>query len=266
MFADDTCLCFSSLKPENLQEIINSANKLRINAQKSSALIISPKSNDKAFYQNLTILFKGFKINFSKSVKYLDDKLTFKTHINFLYSKLSRTLGVMFKVKLYLPKTYLLLLYNTLFYPHLIYCIFAWSSTFSTYLNPLQTLQNKAIKLIEGLNHWQSSTTAYKRLKILKINESVKFEIGKFLHRHFNNKLPLNFQNYFVALNQIHTRDTRRRMTGCNYRNPLYKTSRMQRSIKYKGVIVWNNIPSDVRKNTFRKFKSNYKDQLIANY
>ena len=59
LFADDTCLCFSSPNPENLQEIINSdlkivsdwitANKLRINAQKSSALIISPKSNDKAY-------------------------------------------------------------------------------------------------------------------------------------------------------------------------------------------------------------------------
>ena len=280
LFADDSCLCFSSPKPENLQEIINSdlkivsewitANKLRINAQKSSALIISPKSNDKASYQNLTILFDDFKINLSKCVKYLglqiDDNLTFKTHINFLYSKRSRTLSVMFKVKHYLLKTYLLLLYNTLFHPHLIYCILAWSSTFSTYLNPLQTLQNKAIKLIEGLNHWQSSTTAYKKLKILKINELVKFEIVKFLHQHFNNKLLLNFQNYFVGLNQIHTIDTRRRLTGCNYRIPFYKISRMQRLIKYKGGIIWNNIPSDVRKNTFRKFKSNYKDQLLANY
>ena len=225
LFADDTCLYFISSKPENLQgTIINSAlkivseritaNKLRTNAYKSSALIILPKSNNKVSYQNLTILFDGFKIYLSKSVKYLgvqiDDNLTFKTRINFLYSKLSRTLGVMFKVKHYFPKTYLLPLYNTLFHPHLMYYISAWSSTFCTNLNPLQTLQNKAIKLIEGLSHWQSSTTAYKKLKILKINELVKFEIGKFLHRHFNNKLPLNFQNYFVGLNQIHTIDTRR--------------------------------------------------------
>ena len=44
------------------------------------------------------------------------------------------------------------------------------------------------------------------------------------------------------------------------------KTSQMQRSIKYKGVIIWNNIPSGIRKNTFQKFKSNYKDLLMANY
>ena len=45
------------------------------------------------------------KINLFKTDKYLgtqiDDKLTFKTHtgINFLYSKLCRTLRVMFKVE-----------------------------------------------------------------------------------------------------------------------------------------------------------------------
>ena len=148
----------------------------------------------------------------------------------------------MFKVKHYLPKNHLLLWNNTLFHRHLIYCIFAWSFTFFTYLNPLQTLQNQAIKLIEGLSHSQSSTTVFKKLNILKINDSVNFESGKFLHRHFNNKLPLNFQNYFAGLNQIHTIDIRRQVTGCNYPIPLYKTSRMQSSIKYKGVITLNNI------------------------
>ena len=77
---------------------------------------------------------------------------------------------------------YVLLLYKTFFHPHLIYCISAWSSTFSTYLNSLQTIQNKAIKLIEGLNHSQSSTTAYKKLRIFKTNDLVNFELGKFVH------------------------------------------------------------------------------------
>ena len=39
----------------------------------------------------------------------------------------------------------------------------------------------------------------------------------------------------------------------------------MQRSIKYKGIIIWNNIPSDARKNTFWKFKSIYKKQITEN-
>ena len=106
------------------------------------------------------------------------------------------------------------------------------------------------VKLTEGINHSQSNTTAIKKPNILKIKD---------------NNLPLNFQNYFAGLNQIHTIDTRGLVTGCNYRIPFYKTSQMQRSIKYKGVIVWNNISSDVRKSTFRRLKTNYKDQLVAN-
>ena len=129
----------------------------------SSALIILPKYNDKASYQNLTIFFDGSKIVLSETVKYLGscvqiyDDLTFNAHIYFFHSRLSRTLGVMFKIEDYLSRNDLLLLYNTLFHPHLSCCISAWSSAFSALLNPLQTLQNKVIKFIEGLGHWQSS-------------------------------------------------------------------------------------------------------------
>ena len=130
----------------------------------SSALIILPKYIDKASYQNLTILFDGSKIVLSETVKYLgscvqiDDDLTFNAHINFFHSRLCRTLGVMFKIEDYLSRNDLiLLLYNALFHPHLSCCISAWSSAFSTLLNPLQTLQNKVIKIIEGLSHWKSS-------------------------------------------------------------------------------------------------------------
>ena len=94
----------------------------------------------------------------------------------------------------------------------------------------------------------------------------MNIELDESLHRHFNDKLPLNFQNYFVGLNQIHTIDTRQKVTGCNYYIPRYKTSPMQRQIKYKGIIIRSNIPSNKRKNTFQKFKSNHKGRLIANY
>ena len=162
-------------------------------------MIIPPKYNDKASNQNLTILFDGLKLCFL-SLKQLnildlglqiDDDLTFKTHINFVHSRLSRTLGTMFKVKHNLPKNDLLLLHNTLFHPHLSCCISAWFSAFSTLLNPLHTHQNKAIKFIEGLSHWQSSRLLQHKIKlyILKINDLIGFELGKFVHRHLNNKL-----------------------------------------------------------------------------
>jgi len=71
MFADDTCLCFNVSTTENLIEDINAelkhehdwmtANKLCINAQKSSALIVSHKRNDKNYYQSLLISIRQHK-------------------------------------------------------------------------------------------------------------------------------------------------------------------------------------------------------------
>ena len=86
------------------------ANKLCINAQKSSALLISPKSNAQINYQpgfyNSTI------ITSDKSVKYLgiqiDNDLTLKSHIQNLHTKHSRSLGIMFKAKKIFPKNVLL--------------------------------------------------------------------------------------------------------------------------------------------------------------
>jgi len=76
------------------------ANKLRINPQKSTSLIISPKSNKLVCTQGLTILYDESVIEISKSAKYLgvliDDDLLFKTHIQTRHNKLSRSLGMLY--------------------------------------------------------------------------------------------------------------------------------------------------------------------------
>ena len=98
------------------------ANKLRINAQKSTALFIPSKTNK--HIHNIDVLYNGAKINVCKLVKYLgvhiDRDLSFKPHIQILQNKLSRSLGIMFKVKTFLPKYALSQLYHAMFNSHLL--------------------------------------------------------------------------------------------------------------------------------------------------
>ena len=49
---------------------------------------------------------------------------------------------------------------------------------------------------------------------------------------------------------------------------PVYSvhTSRSQRSIKYAGAKIWNNIFSEIKKLPFHKFKEIYKNVLLHNY
>ena len=79
------------------------SDKLILNALKSKALIIPPKTRQEA--PNLEITIDSCQIFVVESVKYLgiylDNKLTFGPHIFYLQSKLSRSIGIISKIKYY---------------------------------------------------------------------------------------------------------------------------------------------------------------------
>ena len=225
------------------------ANELCINPQKSTALFIPSKPNLQI--NSSGILYNNEKINVRKSAKYLrvqiDNDLNVKSHMQLFHNKLSRAVGIMFKVKNFFPKKILTLIYHAMFNSHLLYCITIWTSTFSTHLNSIRILQNKAVKLLAGI-HWRhSSSSGYKSLSILKLDDMIKLQSALFVHRHFYKKLPTNLQNYFTNVKICHSIATRRQACSLNYYIPRYRSSKLQRSIKYKGVKMWNSTPLEIR-------------------
>ena len=136
------------------------SKKLIINPQKCHILAITPKSN-----KNVTDFFiklDGAVICAENSVKYLginlDLNLNFRKRIEVIESKLSRSLAIMFKLKPVLPQNALLKLYYAMVYPCLIYGLVAWGSTFPSYIEKLNILQNKAVKLIGEGNYLDRAT------------------------------------------------------------------------------------------------------------
>ena len=126
---------------------------------------------------------------------------SFTINIQVLHNKLSRAVGIILKVKNFFPKNVLTVICHAMFNSHLLYCITIWTSTFSTHLNSIRVLQNKAVKLLAGI-HWRhSSSSGYKPLSILKLDDMIKLQSALFVHRHFNKKLPINLQNYFANVN-----------------------------------------------------------------
>ena len=47
---------------------------------------------------------------------------------------------------------------------------------------------------------------------------------------------------------------------------PKYLSARLQRCIGYQKMKVWNDIPSDIKNNTFIFLKHNYKKYLLNQY
>jgi len=120
------------------------ANKLTLNATtgKSKLLIINPKHN--FILTNVSI---DWKVGGNKSVnqvKYLgvilDHSLSFQEHIEVVETKIAHAIGVMCKLKYYLPQNAMLKLYYTLVHTHLNYGILVWGNMYSSYLSKLNTL------------------------------------------------------------------------------------------------------------------------------
>ena len=65
---------------------------------------------------------------------YIDKHLTWKTHVNFIVAKISKSVGLLYKAKYYLLSKSLLTLYYALICPYLTYCNLIWASTYITNL------------------------------------------------------------------------------------------------------------------------------------
>ena len=84
------------------------------------------------------------------------------------------------------------------------------------------------------------------------------------MHKFSHKKLPINFNDYFNCTFEVSSHKTRH--VSVNIFLPRAHNSRNQRSIKYTGAKIRNNIPSEIKKLPFHKFKEIYKNFLLHNY
>ena len=228
---------------------------------KSQAMIVSPSLSKSNFA--ITI-----KLNCILQVSNNKiDLLLFKEHILKLKSKLSRAVGIMCKLKHIVPLRILIRLYYAFFHSHLLYGLLVWSATCTSYLQPINILQNKALRIISNKQRWTNSTILYSGLKILKFQDLIKLEIAKFTFSYDNCQLPPIFVNYLLKISQIHSRSTRFSDKNFLYL-PRYSTNRLQKSIKFRGVKIWNEIPFHIKTNccSLKNFALKYKQYILQSY
>jgi hypothetical protein len=245
------------------------ANILTINPSKSNALIISPKLLQTSPL-HLSINCNNNPVNVVESTKHLgvilDDNLNFKQHIKVLESKVTRSVGILCKLKNVFPQTILLQLYYALVHSLLIYGNIIWASTYPSYLQKLKVLQNRAVRAVSGSHYRDSISPIYAKLKILKIEDLHYYEIAKFMYKFNRLETPSAFKNYFTKTSNISNKSTRQTSTN-NLYIPRYRTNKLQRCIKYQGVKVWNSVPTELKNLALNySFNRQLKEFLISSY
>ena len=115
------------------------ANKLALNIEKTNYVIFHFPV--KKITESIIIKFGRKHIFRSDNVKFLgvflDDTLSWRSHLVELSGKLARSVGIFYKLRHFVPLETLKSVYYALFYPFLSYGITVWAATYGQYLKPV---------------------------------------------------------------------------------------------------------------------------------
>ncbi len=257
LFADDTNVFFSDSDLSRLITVINSemknlsewffANKLSLNIKKSNYIIFTPRQKRQTLDPLLEI--NNHRLERVKETSFLgvilDENLTWKSHISYVASKISKSIGIIYRSSFCLTtRLTLRTLYFALVYPYLNYCVIIWGATYPSNLNRLLLLQKKVVRILSNASYDAHTSPLFKSNKILKFEDIYLLNLGKFMFSYQNNLLPPSFSNFFFTTDQIHSHNLR---TAGQFYVPFCRTKAKQFTVKYQGPKFFNSLNSEIR-------------------
>ena len=185
----------------------------------------------------------------------IDSKLRFNSHINEICNKLSRSVGIIYKLKNKVPCESLISLYYTFVYPYVLYCNLVWGGTFECHLQPLIIIQKKIIRIITNSGYLAHTNPLFYQTGILKVIDVHKFLLAQYAYK--------SIVGNDVAI-QSHGHYTR-------YRDDIVpafqRLSLTQHSVSYTAPKIFNDLPNHIKNVTcFSKFKVLVKNCYVERY
>lgn len=277
LFADDTNMFVAANNLFSLRIKCNGyladlnawflANRLSLNIEKTGYILFQPLFR-KWKLKSIEITINGLKIKQLSSCKYLgiiiDERMKWLEHVDFVYKKLIKFIGIFYKLRSKMPRNCLKNLYFSLVYPHLLFGIELYANTFKSYLTRLVTLNNKLLRILQHAQNDVPVLSLYVAYNTLTITLLFKRQLLLLVYKYMYYKelIPRVFHNYFVPNYQIH-----------NYFTRAYKdlhVSRLtkcigQRCLQYQGSEAWNSLPACLKdKCTLPLFKKNIFKHLLT--
>ena len=185
------------------------ANKLSLNISKSNFLIISPKKVIKTI--NLSINDKKLKQeNYTKYLGIIiDEQLNWKQHRKQVNIKLSKGIGIIYKLRHFVPKNTLSMLYNSFIQSHALYGILNWGCASESILEPLKRTLRKAIRVTDFAAYTAHSEPIFKRSRLLNCDKLHKLETANFMFQINKETSYTNLGHELLKTKSLHCYNTR---------------------------------------------------------
>ena len=135
---------------------------------------------------NVDIILDNTKLQRVDNTKFLgvtiDENLLWKNHIDGITKTISRNIGMINKLKFFIPERILRTLYCTLVLPYINYGILIWGKACKTYLEKIHKLQKWAVRIISNSHYRSHSAPLFQKHNILNVYDSYKLELGVFMY------------------------------------------------------------------------------------
>ncbi len=272
MYADDTLIYVSNKDVNVIEKCLNEDlvslgkwlddNLMKVNVSKTKVMLLGTTSKTSKI-DNVNVIMNNTKVEKVNCFKYLgvtiDANLKWNDHINNVYRKLCNSLGIMRRIKPFVPQSSLITIYNTMFLPHLDYGLIIWSNCGTTHLNKIQKLQNTAMRIILSAPFRTHIKDMLRTLGFMDVRSRISYVIGCMMYKVLNGMAPSYLNDLFKNVNSIHSLCTRQSKAGDLY-IPRCNTNYGKNTFQYKGCILWNVTDRNIRNcNNFMSFKLNFK-------
>ena len=282
-FADDTAIVYANKNIKTLESNLNydlkavsewlRSNRLSLNVNKTKLLYFR-SSRSKFNSDNISIKLQGTKLINTDNVKYLglfiDDHLSWTTHTKYLSLKLSRSNGILSKLRHFVPKDILCSVYYSIFYSHLNYGCPVWTLTSTENFNLINVLQKKCLRIINFAPFNSHSSPLFASNNLLKFEHIILSNQLSLIFNFNNNNLPADLSGLFKATTNVHSYNTRNASTDSLYIPSVHSTNFGLKSLKYSAPFQWNKFistnPSLLNANSSNSFMTSLKKHFISTY
>jgi len=175
---------------------------------------------------------------------YVDNKFTWKNHIEHVCTKLTANIYLLRRLSDYLPTEILKSIYFGVIYPYLSYGPLLWGSACGSNVKRVFVLQQMAIRTVVKLNRKHSCKDLFKHHNILTLYAMFVYQIINLVKE--DNEFTVRneeIHNYYTGSKENVHRVSRR----------LKATSR---SPYIQGTIFYNKLPASIKKLEGKQFST----------
>ena len=186
---------------------------------------------------------------------YIDQHFNWKDQITHVKIKVSKNIGILYKLRHYVSIHVLKQLYHTPIHPYLNYTVVVWENACPSNLNKLCPLQNKCIRCVFFANSGESSQVFYNLLDILKF-DIVKLSTCLPAHKIFNksSSIPSLFHDSLKTVSSL---------CKGNFHPPKERTDTGKFTFVYVASKLWETVSTNLKWRSISSFKKRYKNHLL---